>query len=202
MKCVSRSVWHGSLGPGADTPELTPPTRVQRTAEECGPSAAWGAITHLSASYRLRSTPINFASPPVTSESMPYLLLSIAAPALDSFSEFVRAYVLTGPGPKDYIHRHGAPNAFGAMARLRSTSLICSVINLPISVGSAGLRRLSGLPGAGLSWVPSCLTSESEERETWTAESLRAVSKRRATFGKRRPDETSAVLRFRSTLLP
>ena len=64
-----------------------------------------------------------FRKPPVAAESMPYLLLSIAVPALDSFSVFVPAFVLTGPGPKDYIHRHGAPNAFGAMARLRSTSM-------------------------------------------------------------------------------
>jgi hypothetical protein len=37
--------------------------------------------------------------------------------------------------------------------------------------------------------VPGCLTGESEERETWTAESLRAAS----SLGRVRPDETSAV---------
>jgi hypothetical protein len=52
--------------------------------------------------------------------------------------------------------------------------------------GSPGLGR-AGPPG------PGCLTSESEERETWTAESLRAVCLRGATQTKRRPDETSAV---------
>ena len=53
--------------------------------------------------------------------------------------------------------------------------------------------------------VPGCLTGESEERETWTAESLRAASsignlcpkgwlRKRPIFEKRRrPDETSAV---------
>ena len=40
--------------------------------------------------------------------------------------------------------------------------------------GSPGLGR-AGPPG------PGCLTSESEERETWTAESLRAVGLRGAT---------------------
>ena len=37
------------------------------------------------------------------------------------------------------------------------------------------LRRLSGLFGERGFAVPGCLTGESEERETWTAESLRAV---------------------------
>jgi len=48
--------------------------------------------------------------------------------------------------------------------------------------------------------VPGCLKSESEERETWTAESLRAASSNAEGFRtefllreKMRPDETSAV---------
>src|SRR5262249_49399216 len=41
--------------------------------------------------------------------------------------------------------------------------------------------------------VPGCLIGESEERETWTAESLRAASRSRANvFDRVRPDETSA----------
>ena len=56
--------------------------------------------------------------------------------------------------------------------------------------------------------VPGCLTSESEERETWTAESLRAALLRSAkvdlhrkafiekAFTRKWPEETSAVLRF------
>ena len=82
----------------------------------------------------------------------------------------------------------------GAMARLRSSSLI-TVTRPPILVGGGRLRRLSGLPGSGDRPVPGCLTGESEERETWTAESLRAAS----SIERTRPDETSAVLRFRST---
>jgi hypothetical protein len=49
------------------------------------------------------------------------------------------------------------------------------VTKLPILIGSVKLRRLSGVPEGGIAMVPGCLTSESEERETWTAESLRAA---------------------------
>jgi len=59
------------------------------------------------------------------------------------------------------------------------------------------LRRLSGLFGERGFAVPGCLTGESEERETWTAESLRAASSGGSIPGsipaQLRPDETSAV---------
>ena len=59
------------------------------------------------------------------------------------------------------------------------------------------LRRLSGLFGERGFAVPGCLTGESEERETWTAESLRAASSGGSISGlipaQLRPDETSAV---------
>ena len=42
-------------------------------------------------------------------------------------------------------------------------------------VGCAGFRRLRLCRGRGRK-APGCLTSELEERETWTAESLRAAS--------------------------
>jgi hypothetical protein len=73
-------------------------------------------------SHTFRPRPISQA-PPGMSESLPYLQLSLAVAAPDSFSEFVPAYVLTGRGREDYIHRYGAPSAFGAMTRLRSTSM-------------------------------------------------------------------------------
>jgi hypothetical protein len=38
-----------------------------------------------------------------------------------------------------------------------------------------GFRRSPGDPEKGPFAVPGCLTGESEERETWTAESLRAA---------------------------
>ena len=65
------------------------------------------------------------------------------------------------------------------------------------------------LAGEGIVMVPGCLTSESEERETWTAESLRAALLRSAKvdlhrkafigkhFNGKWPEETSAVLRFK-----
>jgi hypothetical protein len=88
-----------------------------------------------------------------------------------------------------------ARRRFGVMARLRSSSLIV-VVETPIRLGgqvSATFHLWKG--GAS---VPGCLTGESEERETWTAESLRAAS----SIERTRPDETSAVLRFRSTPWP
>src|SRR5690348_6298245 len=50
--------------------------------------------------------------------------------------------------PRLYSPHNGAPVGFGAMARLRSTSLIV-VTRLPISFGRFGLRRLSGSFGEG-----------------------------------------------------
>src|SRR5260370_36562678 len=48
--------------------------------------------------------------------------------------------------------------------------------------------------GVGTALVPGCLTGESEERETWTAESLRAASPNEdLCLRGERPDETSAV---------
>src|SRR5438105_12895426 len=43
-----------------------------------------------------------------------------------------------------------------------------------------GLRRLSAIWRVEPATVPGCLKSESEERETWTAESLRAASNGRS----------------------
>src|SRR5262245_17277165 len=68
----------------------------------------------------------------------------------------------------------------------------------PISIGGHKLRRLSGSPGGGTAMVPGCLTGESEERETWTAESLRAASSNGDLSSDRSArraaaDETSAV---------
>src|SRR5262249_28194188 len=101
----------------------------------------------------------------------------------------------------EHIRRVGAP-PLGAMARLRSTSLNYSVAKLPAPVGSRRLRRLLGLQRVGdLGRCPGYLTSESEERETWTAESLRAASSRR---GQPRGGDVAGRdfggRRFRSTL--
>ena len=68
----------------------------------------------------------------------------------------------------------------------------------PICSRGRWLRRLSGMFGEKGSFaIPGCLTGESEERETWTAESLRAASSGGSIPGsiqaQLRPDETSAV---------
>src|SRR6266480_686711 len=47
-----------------------------------------------------------------------------------------------------------------------------------------GLRWRSRVSGGGTTLVPGCLTSESEERETWTAGSLRAASSREGAAGR------------------
>jgi len=87
-----------------------------------------------------------------------------------------------------------ARRRLGVRARLRSSSLIL-VNRPPIAVGCWSFDGSPVFRGRGPPWSPGCLTGESEERETWTAESLRAASSIEGT----RPDETSAVLRFRST---
>ena len=78
----------------------------------------------------------------------------------------------------EYIPPTGAPHCLGVMARL-SKHLTCN--SEPSFRSVVGGRNAStvfvvpGLRGWGLP-VPGCLKSESEERETWTAESLRAAS--------------------------
>ena len=67
-----------------------------------------------------------------------------------------------------------------APAKLLTDTRFDTRTRRPISVGSKELRPLPALGERGHP-VPGCLTSESEERETWTAESLRAVSRARAT---------------------
>src|SRR5262249_3913995 len=68
-----------------------------------------------------------------------------------------------------------------------------SVTRLPIPIGGCGLRRLSGSPEGGIATIPGCLTGESEERETWTAESLRTASAKEKSFCSAVMEETSAV---------
>src|SRR5215471_13600990 len=58
-------------------------------------------------------------------------------------------------------------------------------------------KRWPAKPGVVQS---GCLTSESEERETWTAESLRAACRARETLRARRPGRDFGGRRFRSTL--
>src|SRR5262249_16044800 len=82
---------------------------------------------------------------------------------------------------------------YAAMTRLRSSSRN-SLKRPPNSIGSFGLRRFCGFREEGTATVLGCLTSKSEERETWTAESLRTPSSLETlVFGGVRSDENSAV---------
>jgi len=101
--------------------------------------------------------------------------------------------------PRLYSPHNGAPVGFGAMARLRSTSLIVVTGHpnvLRMSWASAALRffRRGGSLGS-----PGCLTTESEERETWTAESLRAASLQTSNRMQRRGRTRLRRYTFRST---
>src|SRR5262245_29504555 len=82
---------------------------------------------------------------------------------------------LTCRQARAYITLIGHAAAFGATARLRSSSLIFGD-----KASDPNRRRRTStalrLPEGGAASVPGCLIGESEERETWTAESLRAAS--------------------------
>ena len=77
-----------------------------------------------------------------------------------------------------YIRPLGAPPLpFGAMTRLAKPLTVYTVNHPAMSYGHVGC---AGIGGSGACRrrgrkAPGCLTSESEERETWTAESLRAA---------------------------
>lgn len=102
---------------------------------------------------------------------------------------------LTMIGPPDYkpVGRRGRRCT---MVRLRRSSLRCS----EEAADSHRLQsvvfgwKMDGSPGWRVGFGPGCLTSEVEERETWTAESLRVSNTwklRFSTFGAGR--KTSAV---------
>ena len=64
----------------------------------------------------------------------------------------------------------------------------------PIVLGCTGFAGSSAYRRGGPPWFPGCLKSESEERETWTAESLRAaLAWRRDSSSGTASEETSAV---------
>lgn len=92
-------------------------------------------------------------------------------------SDKVGPFRLTMLRVQAYIQPLGAPSATrcdGAPLKL----ITGTVKKHPTVIGCVGLRRLPGFPGVGAARLPRCLKSESEERETWTAGSLRAVSSR------------------------
>ena len=136
-------------------PEVTPPTATPSGAEECGRSTAWTALS-------ARSKP-------------PILLAKTAVAGRHREGRFLPSGVLTFVRSNPYILivRHAAASV---RRRVFEAPHRYSVNRLPIMIGGRGLRRLSGSPEGGAASVPGCLIGESEERETWTAESLRAVS--------------------------
>ena len=103
-------------------------------------------------------------------------------------------------GPPLYT-RHTACRRLGAMACLRSSSLIFGDQASDLtSRKPIGFDR-SWVPtrGWGSAWSPGCLTGESEERETWTAESLRTASRRRRNPSNGAVGRDFGGTRFRST---
>jgi hypothetical protein len=112
---------------------------------------------------------------------------------------------LTRSGAEDYIGRLGAPPP----ARWRVCEPPHCLRGEP-SGHDLWPCRMYGFDGSGtcrrrVRKDPGCLKSESEERETWTAESLRAASSNGEGLGltawalsaRVAAEETSAVLRFK-----
>jgi hypothetical protein len=107
--------------------------------------------------------------------------------------DFKRSKRLTVRQGPDYIAALGRTAAL-ARWRVRETLTVCAVNHpaIALAMTDVGCRRLrfrlelseTGFVD-GIFLIPGCLTGESEERETWTAESLRAASSngRALSFG-------------------
>jgi hypothetical protein len=163
-----RNLWRRRSFPRSDTSPAP-----ASGAEECGCSTAWPALS-------VRSKP-------------PISLAKMAVAGRHREGGFLPSGVLTFVRLKAYILviRHAAASV---RRRVFEAPHRYSVTRLPIPIGGRGLRRLSGSPEGGAALVPGCLIGESEERETWTAESLRAVPSIGDLSSREvRPDETSAV---------
>ena len=171
---MGNAVRHRRWAVGAIPPELTPPTASSRGTEKCGRSTAWEAFPRpLTPLYRLRRW-----------------LLPVCTGRVD----FGPARELTFARPEPYITANSARRGLGATARLRSSSLIFGDQASDPNRRPEASTALRASRRVGTALVPGCLTGESEERETWTAESLRAASRsEQHVFEWERPDETSAV---------
>jgi hypothetical protein len=99
-----------------------------------------------------------------------------AFPQQDFGWNFASSAVDKAKGRSLYSPHDGAPPAFGRGRCCFVKLLTSGCDQAPVSVGGFELRRLSRQSERGIARFPGCLTSESEERETWTAESLRAAS--------------------------
>jgi hypothetical protein len=117
---------------------------------------------------------------------------------------------LTKTGGAPYIEPLGRAAAWrdGASAKPLTVHTVTehpAMLSWPCSrrcvecVGFCCLRPLvAGVTGRRGCEVPGCLTGESEERETWTAESLRAASGR-GNLARKWPGRDFGGRRFRST---
>ena len=144
----------------------TCPTRDVRTADECGRCAARPVQSYaITIVPRLRSgfwRAAKIAAPhrsfcaskPLTMPAAPAYISGLGAPPRDAMTCHEAPHCLHGEHPATSF----GP---GGCARLRRLLLSCRSRRREWKTGSFG--------------VSGCLTSESEERETWTAESLRAA---------------------------
>jgi len=135
---------------------------MPRTAEDCGRSATGDRL-----------------SAPLARDGLPlYFRSARRAEIACSGGLILGSKALTRPAPQDYIDPLGRAAAWrdGASAK----PLTVYAVNHPaMSYGHVGC---AGFGGSGACRrrgrkAPGCLKSESEERETWTAESLRAASR-------------------------
>ena len=149
------AVRRGSCDVDAIPPELTPPTAPTRGTEECGRSTAHRGLSR--------------------SANSPISLKNMAVAGLHREGGFSPLRGVDIRHPERLYKLNSARRRLGATARLRSSSLIfgdqaSDPDRRPRA--STALRFTGGRDRP----VPGCLTGESEERETWTAESLRAAS--------------------------
>src|SRR5262249_32697955 len=127
------------------------------TTEECGRSTAWqndaGGFAEIAA-------------------ALPYPH-NMLEPGGESLKR--RPAGLQAKSPGHISASHGAPP--GSRRDGASTKLLTDARWTSFRFDrKRGLRWLSRATGGGDRLVPGCLTGESEERETWTAGSLRAAS--------------------------
>jgi hypothetical protein len=152
-------------------------------AEECGSSTAPQGLSQ-------RSKP-------------PILLAKTAVAGLHREARFSPSLVLTSGAAE--IYKPGIRHAAASVRRrVFEAPHRYSVTRLPIVIGGPPASTTLGFddppvpPEGGITLVPGCLTGESEERETWTAESLRAVSSEGQPFAEMAGRDFGGR-RFRST---
>jgi hypothetical protein len=152
-------------------------------AEECGPSTAPQGLSQ-------RSKP-------------PILLAKTAVARPHREARFSPSLVLTSGAAE--IYKPGIRHAAASVRRrVFEAPHRYSVTRLPIVIGGPPASTTLGFDGppvppeGGATLVPGCLTGESEERETWTAESLRAVSSEGQPFAEMAGRDFGGR-RFRST---